>query len=41
MSERLDLTLLFDEKTRKIHTGGGKEVKPISYDTVIPGPKLA
>ncbi len=35
MSERLNLTLLFDEKTRKIRTGDGKVVPPISYDTVI------
>jgi predicted dehydrogenase len=36
MSERLSLTLLFDEKTRKISTGEGKEVKPLSYESVVP-----
>jgi predicted dehydrogenase len=36
MSERLSLTLLFDEKTRAIRTGDGKVVPPISYDTMIP-----
>ncbi|MBI3192381.1 MAG: Gfo/Idh/MocA family oxidoreductase, partial [Pedosphaera parvula] len=35
MSERLNLTLLYDEKTRKVRTGDGKVVPPISYDTVI------
>ena len=37
MSERMSLTLLFDEKTRAVKTGDGKVVKPISYDTVLPG----
>jgi len=36
MSERLSLTLLFDDKTRTINTGEGKVVRPISYDTIIP-----
>ena len=36
MSERLNLALLFDEKTRTITTGDGRTVTPISYDTVIP-----
>jgi hypothetical protein len=36
MSERLNLTLLFDEKTRKITTGDGKTVQAISFETVIP-----
>ena len=36
MSERLELALMFDEKTRRIHTGGGRTVKAITYDTVIP-----
>jgi hypothetical protein len=36
MSERLGLTLFFDEKTRAIKTSDGKPVKPITYDTVIP-----
>ena len=35
MSERLNLTLLYDEKTRKIRTGDGRVVPPITYDTVI------
>ena len=36
MSERLSLTLLFDEKTRTIRTGEGKVIRPISYDTILP-----
>lgn len=36
MSERLNLTLLYDEQTRQIKDGYGKVVPPISYDTVIP-----
>lgn len=36
MSERLSLTLLFDEKTRTIKTGDGKVVPPISYDSIVP-----
>lgn len=31
MSERLSITCLFDEKTRKITTGDGREVKPLTY----------
>ena len=34
MSERLNVMCLFDEKTRKIHTGDGKEVTPITYGTL-------
>ncbi len=34
MSERLSLMCLFDEKTRKITTGEGREVKPITYGTL-------
>jgi hypothetical protein len=34
MSDRLNLMCLFDEKTRKITTGDGKEVKPITYGTL-------
>jgi len=34
MSERLKIACLFDEKTRKITTDDGKEVKPISYGTL-------
>lgn len=36
MSERLSLTLLYDEKTRTIKTGDGKVVSPISYDSIVP-----
>lgn len=31
MSERLNIMCLFDEKTRKITTGDGKTVKPLTY----------
>jgi predicted dehydrogenase len=31
MSERLKVACLFDEATRKITTGDGKEIKPITY----------
>lgn len=34
MSERLKLACLFDEKTRKITTGDGKEVKPLTYGSL-------
>jgi hypothetical protein len=36
MSERLNLSLLFDSGSRTISTGGGRTIEPISYDTVIP-----
>jgi predicted dehydrogenase len=36
MSERLGLMLYFDEKTRKVRTGDGKAVPPISYETDTP-----
>ena len=36
MSERMSLTLLFDEKTRVIKTGDGRTVPPLSYDSIIP-----
>jgi len=36
MSERMSLTLLFDEKTRTIKTGEGKVVPPIGYGSVVP-----
>ncbi len=36
MSERLSLTLLFDEKTRTIKTGDGKVIPAITYDSVVP-----
>jgi predicted dehydrogenase len=35
MSERLSTTLLFDWKTRKVTSGDGRELKPLSYDSVI------
>src|ERR1043166_1449100 len=34
MSERENIMCLFDEKTRKITTGDGKEVTPITYGTL-------
>lgn len=34
MSDRLKIACLFDEKTRKITTGDGKEVTPITYGTL-------
>jgi predicted dehydrogenase len=34
MSDRLNIMCLFDEKTRKITTGDGKEVKPLTYGTL-------
>lgn len=34
MAERLNVTCLFDEKTRKITTGDGKELKAITYGTL-------
>jgi hypothetical protein len=40
MSERLGLTLFFDQTTRTIKTGDGKVIPPISYDTVIPAPPV-
>jgi peptide subunit release factor 1 (eRF1) len=36
MSERLGLTLFFDEKSREIKTGDGGIVAPLSYETVVP-----
>lgn len=36
MSERMSLTLLFDDKTRTIKTGDGRTIPPLSYDTMIP-----
>src|SRR5439155_26005526 len=36
MSERLSLTLLYDEATRAVRTGEGKAVKRISYDSIVP-----
>jgi predicted dehydrogenase len=34
MSDRLSITCMFDEKTRKVTTADGKEVQPISYGTL-------
>jgi hypothetical protein len=39
MSERLSLTLLFDEQTRTIRTGDGKVVPALTYDSVVPTPE--
>lgn len=35
MSERMNLSVLFDEKSRKITTGDGKTVPALDYDTVL------
>lgn len=34
MSDRLNIMCLYDEKTRKITTADGKEVKPLTYGTM-------
>jgi hypothetical protein len=34
MSQRLNQTCLFDEKTRKITNGEGKEIEAITYGTL-------
>ncbi len=34
MSQRLNIVCLFDEKTRKITTGDGKEVSPLYYGSI-------
>ncbi len=36
MSERLKVACLFDEKTRKVTTEGGKEIPPITYGWTTP-----
>ncbi len=36
MSERMSLTLLFDDKTRKITTGDGRVIPAIDHSTVLP-----
>jgi predicted dehydrogenase len=36
MSERLSMTLLFNEKTRKVRTGDGRALPAIGYATVLP-----
>jgi predicted dehydrogenase len=35
MSERMQMTMLFDDKTRKITTGDGREIPALTYDTEI------
>ncbi len=34
MSQRLNVVCLYDEKTRKITTGDGREIQPITYGTL-------
>ena len=34
MSQRLNITCQFDEKSRKVMDGAGKEIKPITYGTL-------
>jgi predicted dehydrogenase len=36
MSERMGLSLFYDEQSRAIKTGDGKTVTPLSYDTILP-----
>lgn len=36
MSERLQMTMLFDDKTRKISSGDGREILAMTYDTEVP-----
>ena len=36
MSERLGLALFFDEKARKLKTGDGRTIEPLSYDSGVP-----
>lgn len=36
ISERLSMTVLFDEKTRKLTDGTGREIEPIDHDTNAP-----
>jgi predicted dehydrogenase len=36
MSERLQMACLFDEKTRKVSSGDGKEIPAMTYDTEVP-----
>ncbi|MCU0788522.1 MAG: gfo/Idh/MocA family oxidoreductase, partial [Verrucomicrobia bacterium] len=35
MSERMNLALLFDPDTRMITTGEGRQVAPLTYDTLL------
>jgi predicted dehydrogenase len=39
MAERMNMTPLYDEKTRQVKNGEGKVIKPIDYDTVLENPK--
>ena len=34
MSQRLNIMCLFDEKTRKITDGSGREIKPMTYGSL-------
>jgi hypothetical protein len=34
MSQRLGVMCHFDEKTRRVTNGDGKEIKPITYGTL-------
>jgi predicted dehydrogenase len=36
MSERLGLSLFFDEKIRKVKTGDGRAIAPLTYNSVVP-----
>jgi predicted dehydrogenase len=36
MAERLSLTLMYDPHTRKVTTADGKDVRPLSYDSIVP-----
>ncbi|MGZ4961545.1 MAG: hypothetical protein ACXWC8_03220, partial [Limisphaerales bacterium] len=36
MSERLQMTMLFDGNTRKITSGDGREILAMTYDTEVP-----
>jgi hypothetical protein len=36
MSERLGLSLFFDEKTRAVKSGDGRVIPPLTYDSVVP-----
>jgi len=35
MAERLSMTLMFDPQTRKVTMADGKEVRPLSYDSIL------
>jgi predicted dehydrogenase len=40
MSERLGITVFFDEATRTIKGTDGKAIPPLTYDTVVPKPPV-